>query len=281
MTTLSAATTPGDALVADHVALGYGDIRVVVDLGLGFSRGRITALVGANGSGKSTILKGLARILTPHTGAVLLDGKAIHAQPTREVARCLALLPQAPDAPRGLTVRELVGYGRFPHQAAWTGFGAAPNAEDRRLVAWALDVCGVAGLADRPLDSLSGGQRQCAWIAMAVAQNTGLLLLDEPTTHLDLAHQLEVFHLLHRLRDRSGTGIVVVLHDLTNAARFCDELVLISAGAVVARGTPRTVMTPDLLRRTFEVEGSLVDDPLTGAPVFLPHALAPITRPAT
>lgn len=257
-------------LCTRQLEVGYADAVVVKNLNLAVPSGRITALVGANGSGKSTILKTMARILKPRAGSVLLDGKAIHTLPTKTVARQLAILPQNPTAPDGVTVRELVAYGRYPHQS---GFGGMTR-EDREIVRWALDVTGMAAFADRPVDQLSGGQRQRAWIAMALAQQTEMLFLDEPTTYLDMAHQLEVLQLLQRLNREEGRTIVMVLHDLNHAARYAHHMVAIKAGEVYAEGVPADVMTPEMLREVFGIEADIVPDPRTGLPLCLPYALA-------
>ncbi len=253
-------------LSADAVTLAYGDRTVVEQLSLDLAPGRITAIVGANGCGKSTLLRALARLLKPRSGAVLLDGTAIAARNTKEIARTLGLLPQSPVAPEGIAVTDLVGRGRHPHQkllARWT-------AHDYQAVADALDATGITDLADRSVDELSGGQRQRVWIAMALAQETDILLLDEPTTFLDVAHQVEVLDLLTDLNRSRGTTIVMVLHDLNLAARYADELVAVLDGRVHALGAPADVVTADLVREVFGLESSVIPDPLTGKPLVLP-----------
>jgi iron complex transport system ATP-binding protein len=244
----------------------YDQTVVVESLSLEVPEGKFSALIGANGSGKSTVLKAMARIMKPRGGAAYLDGKAIHTQPTRQVAQQLAILPQSPQAPDGLTVRELVSYGRFPYQS---GFGTLHN-EDKRMVSWALAVTGMAPLAKRPVGELSGGQRQRAWIAMALAQDTKILLLDEPTTFLDVAYQLEVLHLLRDLNRNEGRTIVIVVHDLNHASRFADHIFAIKDGILMAQGTPHEVITPDIIRRVFDVEADIVPDPRTGVPLCIP-----------
>lgn len=253
-------------LIADAVTLAYGDRTVVVQLSLDLAPGRITAIVGANGCGKSTLLRALARLVKPRSGAVLLDGTAIASRNTKEIARTLGLLPQSPAAPEGIAVTDLVGRGRHPHQkllARWT-------ARDYAAVAEALEATGITDLADRSVDELSGGQRQRVWIAMALAQETDILLLDEPTTFLDVAHQVEVLDLLTDLNRARGTTIVMVLHDLNLAARYADELVAVLDGRVHALGAPADVVTADLVREVFGLESSVIPDPLTGKPLVLP-----------
>lgn len=257
-------------LYTEQLLLGYNERLIVEDLNLSIPEGKITALVGANGSGKSTILKAMARILQPKGGAVYLDGKAIHKQPSKQVAQQLAILPQGPDAPEGLTVRELVSYGRFPYQS---GFGTQRE-EDSRMVNWALQVTGMEVFADRPVNALSGGQRQRAWIAMALAQGTNLLLLDEPTTFLDMAHQVEVLQLLKSLNQEQGRTVVMVVHDLNHASRYAQHMVAITSGKVVTEGPPAEVMTPEMLRSVFGIEAEIIPDPRTGVPLCLPYGLA-------
>ncbi|WP_223066046.1 ABC transporter ATP-binding protein [Paenibacillus caui] len=250
--------------------IAYEDRMIVEDLNIQIPDGQITALVGANGSGKSTILKTMARIIQPKGGSVLLNGKSIHKQSTREVAKQLAILPQNPTAPDGLTVYELVSYGRFPYQK---GFGSL-NAEDRRVIEWAIEVTGMSEFADRPTEQLSGGQRQRAWIAMALAQETGILFLDEPTTFLDMAHQLEVLQLLERLNVEQNRTIVMVVHDLNHASRYAQHMIAIKSGKAVASGTPAEVMTPEVMRDVFGIEADIIIDPRTGVPLCLPYELA-------
>lgn len=257
-------------LYTERLMLAYNDRIIVEDLNLSIPKGKITALVGANGSGKSTILKAMVRILKPKDGTVYLDGQAIHKQPTKKVARQMAILPQSPEAPSGLTVRELVSYGRFPYQS---GFGTL-NEEDRRMIEWALEVTGMTIFADRPVDNLSGGQRQRAWIAMALAQGTELLLLDEPTTFLDMAHQLEVLKLLQKLNSEEGRTIVMVVHDLNHASRFAQHMVAIKKGTVTAEGEPAQVMTPEVLHTVFGIRADIVPDPRTGVPICIPYELS-------
>ena len=253
-------------LAADGVRLAYGD-RVVVDsLDLALTDGSFTAIIGPNGCGKSTLLRALGRLLRPTSGAVLLDGRAITATPTREVAKVLGLLPQTPLAPEGLTVADLVARGRHPHQT-WLRQWSSDDAD---VVAEALAWTDMSELADAPVDALSGGQRQRAWISMALAQGTDLLLLDEPTTYLDLAHQVDVLELVRRLHTERGRTVAVVLHDLNLAARYADRLVAMKDGVLVASGTPDEVLTERLLADVFELEARVVPDPVTGTPMVVP-----------
>ncbi|MFC4812783.1 ABC transporter ATP-binding protein [Paenibacillus sp. GCM10023250] len=259
-----------NAMHTKNLSIGYEERLIVEDLNITIPKGKITALVGANGSGKSTILKTLARLMTPSAGSVMLDGKSIHKQSTKEVAKQLAILPQTPTAPDGLTVSELVSYGRFPYQR---GFGSLTQ-EDRSVIHWAVESTGLAEFKDRPIDRLSGGQRQRAWIAMALAQQTDLLFLDEPTTYLDMAHQLEVLELLQELNATAGRTIVMVVHDLNHASRYAQHVVAIKKGQVVSVGSPQTVMTKDVLREVFGIETDIIPDPRTGVPLCFPFALA-------
>lgn len=257
------------SLNTSHLDIAYEDRLIVQDLNISIPPGMITALVGANGSGKSTILKTMARILQPKNGNVLLDGRSIHKQSTREVAKQLAILPQNPTAPEGLTVYELISYGRFPHQK---GFGGL-KAEDRKVIDWAIEATRMQEFSDRALEHLSGGQRQRAWIAMALAQETDILFLDEPTTFLDMAHQLEVLQLLEELNAESGRTIVMVVHDLNHAARYAHHMIAIKQGKAVAQGKPEEVVTSEVLREVFGIEADIVTDPRSGVPLCLPYEL--------
>jgi len=253
-------------LSARNITLGYAGAPIVQGLSLELPAGKVSYIVGANACGKSTLLRGLARLLSARSGAVLLNGADIHRMPTRALARELGILPQAPTAPEGITVSELVGRGRSPHQGwfrQWTG-------ADDDAVAAALSVTGTLGLAGRTVDELSGGQRQRVWIAMALAQETEVLLLDEPTTYLDLAHQVEVLDVVSELNARRGTTVAIVLHDLNLAARYADHLVAMKAGRVVAEGKPEAVLTAALVREVFGLESVVVPDPVTGTPLVVP-----------
>jgi len=254
-------------LSADHLTLGYRrGAAVVRDLVLDVARGEIVTLVGPNGSGKSTILRALARLMRPQGGTVYLNGRAIHRTSTRRVAQQLAILPQNPVAPDDLTIRDLVARGRFARQAWWRASGT----HDRDVIAWALEATGLIDLSDRRLNTLSGGERQRAWIALALAQEPQVLLLDEPTTFLDISHQLEVMGLLQKLNEENGLSIVMVLHDLNQAARFSHRLVALRRGDVYAAGPPACVLTETMLREVFQVEGVLGRDPITDTPIFTP-----------
>jgi iron complex transport system ATP-binding protein len=254
-------------LEAHGLTLGYHrDRRIVDDLDLVVPDGAVTVLVGANGCGKSTLLRGLARLLRPQAGVVLLDGEDIARRPTRDVAVTLGLLPQTPVAPEGVTVADLVARGRHPHQRWYRQWGA----DDERVVTEALARAGVADLATVAVDELSGGQRQRAWIALALAQDTDLLLLDEPTTYLDLAHQVEVLDLVRGLQRDAGRTVVMVLHDLHLASRYADHLVALKDGRVVAQGPPREVVTAAMVQDVFGLRAAVIPDPLTGTPLVLP-----------
>lgn len=256
-------------LYTEQVNIKYSDRLVVENLNLSIPTGQTTALIGANGSGKSTILKTLARIMRPYGGSVYLDGKSIHQAPTKVIAKHLAILPQNPTAPDGLTIYELVSYGRFPHQSGW----GALSKKDKEIIAWAMEVTGLIDICQRSIDQLSGGQRQRAWIAMALAQQTDILLLDEPTTFLDMAHQLEVLELLDRLNKKEQRTIVMVVHDLNHASQYAQKIVAIKQGKIVAEGSPAEVITKNVLREVFGVEADIYTDARTGVPVCIPYRL--------
>ncbi|MFT4009283.1 MAG: ABC transporter ATP-binding protein [Nocardioidaceae bacterium] len=253
-------------LRTEQVSLGYGDHTVVDSLDLVVPQGRVTAIVGANASGKSTLLRGLARLLKPSSGRVLLDGTSVQDLRTLDVAKLLALLPQTPVAPDGITVADLVGRGRYPHQ----GWFRRWSSDDDTAVARALEATGTAELADRPVAELSGGQRQRVWVAMALAQETDLLLLDEPTTYLDINHQVELLDLLTELNRDRGTTIVIVLHDLNLAFRYAHHLVAMKDGRIVAEGAPGDIVTTDLVTDVFGLSCRVVPCPVSGAPLVVP-----------
>jgi iron complex transport system ATP-binding protein len=254
------------SLSVEAVTLGYGDRTVVEGFDLTVPPGRITAIVGANACGKSTLLRSMSRLLAPQAGRVLLDGKDLHRLPTKEVARTLGLLPQSPIAPEGIVVADLVSRGRHPHQSLMARWSAG----DDDAVADALDVTDTTELADRPVDELSGGQRQRVWIAMALAQRTDLLLLDEPTTFLDVSHQIDVLDLLTDLNRTRGTTIVMVLHDLNLAARYADHLVAVRGGRLHAAGAPEEVLTAEVVDEVFGMRSQVMADPVSGKPMVLP-----------
>ncbi|MHC5771008.1 MAG: ABC transporter ATP-binding protein [Nostoc sp.] len=253
-------------LSTKSLSLAYDGVPIIKDLNLAIPAGQISALVGANGCGKSTLLRGLARLLKPNHGTVYLDSTSIFKLSTKEVAQQLGILPQGPVAPEGLTVRDLVAQGRYPYQnwlQQW-------SAKDEKIVQQALLITDLLELADRGLDTLSGGQRQRAWIAMALAQDTDILLLDEPTTFLDLAHQIEVLDLLYELNQSQGRTIVMVLHDLNQACRYADYLVAVKNGRIFAAGEPKVVMTEEMVQEVFELECRIIPDPILGTPMCVP-----------
>ncbi|MFD5143566.1 ABC transporter ATP-binding protein [Streptomyces sp. NPDC058401] len=256
----------GPTLGTRDVRLGYDGREIVHGLTLDIPPGRITMIVGPNACGKSTLLRSMARLLPPLSGSVLLDGRDIHSLATREVAARLGILPQTPVAPDGITVADLVGRGRYPHQ----GWFRRWTSEDDTAVADALLATDVLELADRSVDELSGGQRQRVWIAMALAQRTEILLLDEPTTYLDVSHQLDVLDLLVDLNQDHGTTIAVVLHDLNLACRYADHIVALRDGRVIAEGPPAEVVTEELVTRAFGMSCTLVPDPVSGTPLIVP-----------
>ncbi|MGN6221813.1 MAG: ABC transporter ATP-binding protein [Microbacterium sp.] len=253
-------------LATRSLTLAYDGRTVVDDLTFEVPPGRITVIVGANACGKSTLLRGLSRLLAPTAGSVLLGGGDIHRMPTAEVARVLGLLPQSPVAPDAITVADLVSRGRYPHQ----GWLRRRQGDDDAVADAAMASAGVLDLAERPVDELSGGQRQRVWIAMALAQQTDLLLLDEPTTYLDISHQIEVLDLLVDLNAERGTTIVMVLHELSLACRYADHLVAMRGGAILAAGAPSDVVDADLVRDVFGIESLVVPDPVSGTPTVAP-----------
>ncbi|MEU7993907.1 ABC transporter ATP-binding protein [Micromonospora sp. NPDC049060] len=250
------------------MTLAYERRTIAQDLSVAVPDRSFTVIIGPNACGKSTLLRALSRLLKPAAGAVLLDGEDIHRQPARSVARTLGLLPQTSIAPDGIGVAELVARGRYPHQ----GLLRQWSREDERVVTESMAATGVADLADRAVDELSGGQRQRVWIAMALAQQTPLLLLDEPTTYLDIAHQIEILDLCARLHEEQGRTLVAVLHDLNHAARYATHLIAMREGEVVAAGAPREVVTAELVEEVFGLPCRVIDDPETGTPLVVPAA---------
>ena len=250
-----------------NLNISYGNLDIVKDLNLDIPKGKITTIIGSNGCGKSTILKTIARIIQAKSGDIFVNNINIKEQSPKDLAKVMAVLPQSPQAPSGLTVEELIAYGRFPHQK---GFGKMKKeAED--IVTWALKSTGIEEFRERPMEALSGGQRQRAWIAMALAQQTEILILDEPTTYLDLAHQLEILKLLEELNRKQGTTIVMVIHELNNAARFADHMRGVKKGKVVCQGTAHEVMTKENLKELFNIDAEIVEDPRNNKPVCITY----------
>lgn len=265
--------TTTSRLTARELTLAYEDRTVVHELDLAVPDGKVTVIVGPNACGKSTTLRALGRLLKPRGGAVLLDGTELSKIPTKKIAQAIGLLPQTPVAPEAITVSDLVARGRQPHQHWWQQW----SQEDERAVTEAMERTDITALGSRSVDELSGGQRQRVWIAMALAQDTDLLLLDEPTTYLDIAHQVEVLDLVRRLAAPAADGtrgrtVVTVLHDLNQAARYADHLVAMKTGRIVAEGHPQDVVTAELVREVFGLEAVIVPDPVTGSPLVVPGA---------
>lgn len=260
---------PHTRLTGDHLYAGYESRRVLNDVSLAVAEGQLTVLLGPNGSGKSTLLKTLARTLTPSAGHVYLDGKDIHHRNTREVATQLGILPQGPVAPEGLSVKQLVSMGRFPHQRLWR----RDAVEDAEAIREAMAFTDVTDFADQSVDTLSGGQRQRCWIAMVLAQQTDLMLLDEPTTFLDLKVQVDLLELLSRLAHDRGRTLLLVLHDLNLAAAYADQLVMMRDGHIVTSGTPNEVFTATNLKRVFDLDANVILDPENSRPICVPRTL--------
>ncbi|MFI7387889.1 ABC transporter ATP-binding protein [Streptomyces sp. NPDC049813] len=264
----NARSTAVNRLIADDVTLGY-DQRVIAEkLSVEIPDHSFTVIVGPNACGKSTLLRALSRMLKPSAGRVLLDGNAIQSMPAKKVAKTLGLLPQSSVAPDGITVGDLVARGRYPHQ----GLLRQWSPEDEQVVRESMESTGVAELADRYVDELSGGQRQRVWIAMALAQQTPLLLLDEPTTFLDIQHQIDVLDLCAELHEEQGRTLVAVLHDLNHAARYATHLIALRGGEIIAEGAPKDIVTADLVERLFGMKCQVIDDPETGTPLVVPAA---------
>lgn len=254
------------AIQSNDLCLCYGDTCIFRELNIKIPKGKITVFIGGNGCGKSTLLRSLARLLKPQSGQVVLDGSNIATLSTKEVARRMAILPQGPAAPEGLTVLQLVKQGRYPYQSWLQQW----SKEDEAMVQRALELTHMKPLAERTVDSLSGGQRQRAWIAMTLAQGTPTILLDEPTTYLDLAHQIEVLDLLYELNESEQRTIVMVLHDINLACRYAHNIVAIKDRKVWAEGRPQDIVTEDLIRSVFDLESQIVEDPLFGTPMVVP-----------
>ncbi|MFI9503749.1 ABC transporter ATP-binding protein [Nocardia sp. NPDC052566] len=253
-------------LRTENLRLGYGPVTIVDDLTVHIPEGLVTMIVGTNACGKSTLLRGLARLLTPAEGGVYLGDAPISSLRSKDVARVLGLLPQSPVAPEGITVADLVGRGRYPHQGMFRRW----SAEDDAAVARAMQVTDTVELAARSVDELSGGQRQRVWIAMALAQRTPIMLLDEPTTFLDIAHQVDVLDLLADLNEKDGTTVVIVLHDLNLAARYGDHLIAMKGGRIACEGAPSDVLTAELVEDVFGMRSQIIPDPVSGTPMVVP-----------
>ena len=264
---------PTTRLQASSLSIAYDDTTIVKELSVAVADGRITVIVGPNACGKSTLLRGLARLLKPIAGQVILDGTDIATLHTKEVARRLGLLPQTSIAPEGISVADLISRGRFPHQKLLRQW----STDDQAAVAEAMACTGVTELADRLVDELSGGQRQRVWVAMVLAQQTPLLLLDEPTTYLDIAHQVELLDLFAMLNRERGHTVVAVLHDLNHACRYADEIVVMNSGHIVAQGNPDDVVTAELIEDVYGLRCQIIDDPETGTPLIIPRASPHLT----
>ncbi|WP_168123860.1 ABC transporter ATP-binding protein [Paenibacillus sp. HB172176] len=254
-------------LEAKALSIAYGEKTVLEQLDLRIPPGKITVLIGSNGCGKSTLLRTIARLRQPSSGAILLDGKQLSSMSSKEIARQLAMLPQGPEAPEGLTVRQLVRQGRYPHQSWLKQW----SQEDERMVKYALDATRTAEFAERSLQALSGGQRQRAWIALALAQGTDMLLLDEPTTYLDLTHQVDILDMLFELNEREGRTIVMVLHDLNLACRYAHHMVAVSEGGIYDEGPPEQIMTEEMVRHVFRMRCRIAEDPIFHTPYCIPE----------
>ncbi|MFJ7951671.1 ABC transporter ATP-binding protein [Lysinibacillus sp. NPDC096418] len=256
-------------LQIESIRVGYEGKTIVHDLSLQIPDGKITTIIGSNGCGKSTLLKAITRIMKHESGQVILDGESISVMKTKDLAKELAILPQSPESAHGLTVEELVSYGRFPYQK---GFGNLSQ-KDKEVINWALKATKTDAYRTQTVDALSGGQRQRVWIAMALAQETDIIFLDEPTTYLDMAHQLEVLELLRELNEEEGRTIVMVLHDLNQAARFSDYIVALSQGKLVKFGTAEEVVVPEVLQEVFHIDAVIGKDPRTNKPMCITYNL--------
>ena len=261
-------------LRSHDLTLGYDRRIVIEELSVNLPVRQITAIVGANGSGKSTLLKAFSRVLAPLDGRVVLDGEPIHHMPSGRLAQRMSILPQAAQSPDGLTVGQLVSYGRYPHRRWFAPLGE----EDWEQIRWALDIVGLTALEDRFVSSLSGGQQQRVWIAMTLAQGADALLLDEPTSHLDMCHQLEVMELLTRLNSEQDKTVVMVLHDLNLAARYAGHMIVLHEGKVLSQGSPEEVMNPETVRQAFGVEAHITADPHRGTPMCVAYRSVAASR---
>ncbi len=264
-----------DHLQASQLTVAYDNEYIFKELSLTIPMGKVSSIIGPNGCGKSTLLKTMSRLIKPQAGTVILNGQNIYSMKTKEVAQELAILNQTPQMPDGLTVYELVTYGRYPHRQRFKSLGS----HDYEIIDRALTDTGMMEFKDRTLDALSGGQRQRAWIAMALAQETEMLFLDEPTTYLDMAHQLEILKLVKQLNEKTGCTIVMVLHDLNHAARFSDHLIAMKSGEIIYKGEPTEVICPLVLKTVFGIEALITNDPISGAPLCYSYDLcaSPVT----
>lgn len=253
-------------LKAERLVAGYDKKVVVNDVSIAIPDGKISVIIGANASGKSTLLKTLVRLIKPITGEVTLDGNDIEKIPPKKLAKTVGLLPQSPIAPEGIAVSDLVGRGRFPHQSFIKGW----SSEDSEAVAQAMDIMGISNLANRSIDALSGGQRQRVWIAMALAQRTDILFLDEPTTFLDITYQVEILDMLTDLNKKYGTTIVMVLHDINLSARYADYMFAMHDGNLIAEGTPENVITSEMVKKVFSLDCDIIKDPFSNSPFLIP-----------
>ncbi|WP_284140540.1 ABC transporter ATP-binding protein [Virgibacillus sp. LDC-1] len=258
-----------DRFYTEALHVGYGENNIIHDISITIPDQKITAIIGSNGCGKSTLLKAMTRVIPQQAGTVILDGKSILKENTKALAQKIAMLPQTPESTQGLTVGELVSYGRFPYQK---GFGRLTK-KDYEVINWALDVTGTTPFKYRSVDALSGGQRQRAWIAMALAQETDIIFLDEPTTYLDMAHQLEVLELLQQLNKEAQRTIIMVLHDLNQAARFADYIIALKDGKIAKVGTCEDVIQQDVLQRVFQIDAEIGRDPRTNKPMCITYNL--------
>lgn len=261
-------SSPGNGLEIKDAHIGYGGTAIVKNVSLCIPQGKVSIFIGANACGKSTLLKAMARLLKPLSGTITLEGHRIDSIPTKKLAQKLGLLPQSPIVPEGITVSDLVGRGRFPHRSFFRGW----NDADTKAIFDAMDAMNILDIADRCVDELSGGQRQRVWIAMALAQQTDILLLDEPTTYLDIAHQIEILDMLTQLNQRRGTTIVMVLHEINLAARYADYLFAMRLGEIAAHGSPRKIIDAELTREVFALDSIVVPNPVSGAPMVCPKS---------
>jgi iron complex transport system ATP-binding protein len=251
-----------------EISTGYEEKLILEDMNINVPAGKFSVLIGPNGCGKSTLLKSFARLLKPTKGNVLLDGKSIYELPTQHLARQIGLLPQSPIVPAGITVADLVARGRFPYQNLFGQLGK----EDYEAISCAMEAMGIMDLADKNVDSLSGGQRQRVWIALVLAQNTDILLLDEPTTYLDIAYQVEILDCLAKLNKARKTTIVAILHDINLSIRYADHIFAMKKGKLIAEGNPKDIITPGLMQTIYGMDSTIINDPETGDPYVIPRS---------